>query len=315
MVSSHRHKWFSSILLFIGMIFGQPALAATTSVRILPDVVCEVSEGDDIRVCGSRIEREDVLRLHQLVVCIIKNQGVSSSAAVTAYIRTGDMARFRSVFASNWACSSARGLRVTAALLAGAFAEALLDRPMLSRLAKGQGGEAPASSAILPSDTLLHCVMRTGRVQAATFLRSQPYSRQERSAAMALGERLQGCVTTGDTIRTSVPLLRSMTALTFFAEKMAPVERTAPLIDQAQTERDARLKSSPPIAPPVLAIRNSALLKTPVLSIGRVDDLAATPDLGGYRHQSPDLPTEPDIADVMARDAAPPIDPDTGEPL
>jgi len=312
MVSSHRHSWFTSILFSIGMFVGQPALAAPTSVKILPDVVCGVGEGDEIRVCGSRIKREDMRRLHELAVCIIKNQAVSSRAAVTAYILTGDMARFRSVFASDRACSSARGLRVTAALLAGAFAEALLDRPMLSRLAKGQGGEAPASSVLLPTDTLLHCVMRTGRVEAATFIRSQLYSRQERSAATALSDKLQGCLTTGDTIQTSLPLLRSMTALTFFAERMPSAERTAPRIEQTHTERNARLATLPPILPPVVDIHSSALLKAPSLSIGNVDDPGNAPSLSGYRYKSPDLPTTPDMEDVLARDTSPEIDPDTG---
>ena len=311
MVSSRLYRWFTLILFPIGMSVGQPALAASASVRILPDVVCELGEGDEIRVCGSRIEREDMLRLHELAVCMIKYQAVSSSAAVTAYIRTGDMARFRSVFASDRECSSARGLRVTAALLAGAFAEALLDRSMLSRVAKGQAGEASAPSVLSPADTLLHCVMRTGRIEAATFIRSQPYSRQERSAASALSDRLQGCVTTGETIRTSLPLLRSMTALTFFSERFPPVQRTAQRTERTAMANDTRILESP-ILPSVIDIRSSALLQAPSLSMGRVDDQKDSPSPGSYRYKSPDFPTSPNMEDVFARGPLADIDPDTG---
>lgn len=244
MISSHRHTWLTSILFVFGMLVGQAALAAPTSVRLLPDMECGEGKGDEVRVCGSRIEREDVRRLHELAACLIKNHALSSTAAVTAYIQTGDTARFHSVFASDRVCSAARGLRVTAALLAGAFAEALLDRSMLSRVARGQGGDAPRSSVLSPADTLLHCVMRTGRSEAATFIQSQPYSRQEQSAATALIQKLQRCTTTGDTIRTSLLLLRSMTALTFFAENIPPVGRPAQVIERTATE-DMRVMNAP----------------------------------------------------------------------
>jgi hypothetical protein len=278
MVTLHGRKWLN-LLLFYAVFVERPTLAATRSVTILSDASCGVNKGDDVHVCGARIVREDVRRLHELAACIIKNQAASSSAAVTAYIRVGDVSRFRSVFASDQSCSS-RGLRVSAAMLAGAFAEALLDRPMLARLAKGEGGGGPASSAFIPTDALLHCMMRTGRSEAATFIRSLPYTREERSAATTVGDKLRDCTPAGTTVRASLPLLRSLTALTFFAERLPPVERTGPPIERTPIERGTETTTSLAIQPPIVDISSSALLQAPSLSIQRIDDTADGSSLG-----------------------------------
>jgi hypothetical protein len=276
---------------------GSPSLAdpVTDVVRVLPDDVCGPRDPNAISVCGARISRTDMRRLHDLATCLVYWERRSSQAAVSAYLRHGDRDRLRAVIVSDHSCAKNQGMRVSGVLLAGALAEAMIANRRF------EGDAAPP----LPSrPTPVDCLYATSWPEAVALFRARPMTRGERDAAMPLLARLSQCLPAGETIQTSLYVLRAVTALRLYAA----TQSAAGAVELQSVTLD--------LGPRTMPVTTLGLTGIPTVSIKappRSEENDGLPTLVG--RQPPMTGERFDPEELLAIQAEPTIDPDTGEAI
>lgn len=279
-------------------------LRASPPIKMLPDQLCGPSVPGVITVCGSRLKREDVIRLHNLASCLASQHEKSSRAALSAYIHSADIARFQSIFASDSNCRPSGGLRVSPILLNGAFAEALLtvDPPR-----KGFQSTPLQALASSPQDGMMACLMSSGSAEAMKLVRTPLYSRREQAAVSTMTAKLRTCLPAGVQVRTNLAAFRAIIAINLFAlSSRIETELTPTSIDFAQ--------EAPPILPEPGADMPTKPLSLPALTI-RFDhkDKKTDDPTRKIIHVDPNMPDETWVDKRIPQDSMSQTGPDAGE--
>lgn len=269
---------------------GRPPALGDPAVAILSDDPCGPARPDEIRACRPRILRDDVLRLHDYATCLVAWQRRSGEAAVLGYLRRGDTAGLAALAARDHSCPRVR-IRVSGVLFAGALAEALLaDRR-----------SAPPPAAPPPD-----CLLAAGQAESLRLIAAPPLSRREGAAFEALAARLPPCIAAGQTVRFSPLVLRAAVALHLFAAVTPDaVAATSGTVDLASLGTPA-LDLAPGLAslPATPALR----LQVPLIVPEGTGPAAA--------RRLPPMTGEPwDPEELLANEAQPHIDPNTGEEI
>jgi hypothetical protein len=295
------HRLVSGWLGLLAFALGagpSPAEPVADRAKVLPDNICGPRDPDAINVCGAKVTRSDMRRLHDLATCLVYWQRRSAETAVSAYLREGDRARLRTVIVSDHSCAKSPGTRVSGVLLAGALAEAMIANQRFE-------GEAvpPLPSRPSPVD----CLYATGRPEAIAFIRATPMTRGERDAAVPLLSRLSRCLPAGETMQTSLYVLRAVTALRLYAATQPAAGLVA--MQSAALDLDGRNPGPMPVATLGLTNIPTVSIKAPP----RYDENDGLPTHSG---REPPPTGEPfDTEDLLAIQAEPEIDPDTGKAI
>jgi hypothetical protein len=171
---------------------------------------------------GSRSDPAHVQELHRAGACLANQRTVQVRVLLRMDYGTDEYRRVMRKLGRSagkcpgWQELDARGYQVSGLLLGGAMAEGLLHRDdTLKRL-----GDATALNLALPaikarSDTELmaFCVVRANPVEVATFLGTDPATKEEFLALKALSATLSGCVTANNKSQFSREALRALIAL------------------------------------------------------------------------------------------------------
>ncbi|WBO22268.1 hypothetical protein [Sphingomonas abietis] len=277
---------------------------ASTPITMLPNQLCGRSVPGEINVCGSRLKRADVIRLHDLATCLASQHEKSSREALSAYIQSADLSRFQSIFASDNSCKSGGGLHVSPILLSGAFAEALL----VAGSPRASSHGTPLTPApLLPQDGMMSCFMASGSAEAMTLVKTPLYSRREQAAVANVTARLRTCLPAGAQVRTNLAAFRAVIAIRLFA-----------LSSHMETDF-APISIGPAEQPPRILRDQSAVMQTnplalPALTIRFHQKSDKTGDsTKKITHVDPNMPDEAWIDKRMAQDPMTQTGPETGE--
>jgi hypothetical protein len=286
------------LLAFAFAASPSPADPGAGIVRVLPDNVCGPRDPNAISVCGAKISRTDMRRLHDLATCLVYWERRSTEAAVSAYLRQGDRDRLRTVVVSDHSCAKTPGTRVSGVLLAGALAEAMIANRRF------EGDAAPA----LPSQpTPVDCLYATGRPEAVALVRAKPMTRGEREAAMPLLARLSQCLPDGETMQTSLYVLRAVTALRLYAM----TQPAADVVGLQSVALDLGGRDPRPMAVTTLGLTSIPTISMKAAPRSEEDDGLPT----RIRRQPPMTGERFDPEELLAIQAEPGIEPDTGEAI
>jgi hypothetical protein len=302
--------------LLIGCLFALIAAArvmpaaAATPLKILPDDVCGGLPSDGIRVCGAPLQRDAMVRLRDMVECVVYWQRTSSHAALTTYIRTGDPDGFRVVFASDHSCQGYSGMRVSAILLGGAFAEALLRDPPRDNAVSLAVSEAPPTPSEPSGGDIMSCALATGHKEALAFIRATPFSRREQIAVTTFTGRLRPCLPADQEIRMNLAVFRAVVAIRLYVEALQ-----APKYSSAGRAEPSEPRTPPPPPPSLTAsdILGIDRLSVPSLSISPAEVPPLADTAAGIQRDRADLPNKPDDEERLSNEAEPGVDPNTGE--
>lgn len=291
------HRLVSGCVGLLAFAFATPSSAdpVTDIAKVLPDNVCGAHDPNAINVCGAKVTRTDMRRLHDLATCLVYWQRRSSEAAVSAYLRQGDRGRLRTVIVSDHSCAKSPETRVSGILLAGALAEAMIANRRF---------EGDAVPPLSPRLTPVDCLYATGWPEAVALFRAKPMTRGERDAAKPLLARLSQCLPAGETMQSSLYVLRAVTALRLYAATHPTgSERELQSVPLDLSGRDPRPM---PLATLGLASIPTVSIKAPPQS----DENDGSPTPTG---RQPPMTGEPfDPEELLAIQALPEIDPYTG---
>jgi hypothetical protein len=195
------------------------ALALIFLLAAVPGLASAQTDAD--RQPGSLSEPRHVQTLHRIGACLARAREADTRALLALDFRTDEYSNLmRRINRRHPACAdvqtSTRGLRTGGLLLAGSFAEALLQRDsVIDHLGERTAFDAskPTIEARNAGELMAICVVRLDPNGVARLLRTVPASVEELESLRALGPTLSRCVPDGGQARFTREALRAVIAL------------------------------------------------------------------------------------------------------